>query len=463
MITPTPTTASTTTAVTVKRVTDYPAGRFERAVLNEITDPAATAVFRQSWTITQALRISKPIDNARLTSAFRQVVARHETLRSRFVRRPEGWRLLVEDQHRTGPVITELGDVSSAQIAAHIERARREEFDVESGPLFRIDLLKCGKRGDVLLVRAHHLVTDGWSQIQVCDELVRAGFGMPFSGPKPLTYGAYLERFERAATPSLEAKYEAYWRRLLLPALPMPRIGRAAKGLAPNWTGLTLGPTARLTGVMDAEAVARIHALARVENCTLNNVVGAAFATVLARRGGVDGVYYNTPFAGRVHPDLRSFVGFVCDYVPVRCDVKEAGSLAALSRAIGEQMRASYQHMPAAVTKCDSDFDDLINTAGGHLRQFECGMLLPESAVKGSLLAPVLDGELGRVIKLGPVEIEWLEAAGTRADAAEFDLRILERKGGLELILNYDTEAFEAQEAKDILAEIVALLGTAQV
>lgn len=444
----------------VKRVIDYPAGRFERAVLNLITDPQATAVFRQSWTITQALRISKPIDASRLTTAFRQVVARHETLRSRFVRRPEGWRLLVEDQHRTGPVITDLGDVSSAEIASVIERARREDFDVENGPLFRIDLLKCGKRGDVLLVRAHHLVTDGWSQIQVCDELVRAGFGMPFAAGKPLTYGAYLERFERAA-PALEAKYEAYWRRLLLPVLPMPKLGRMAKGLVPNLSGLSLGPTSRLTGVMEADAVARVHALARNSGCTLNNVVGAAFASVLARRGGVDGIYFNTPFAGRVHPDLRSFVGFVCDYVPVRCDVTAAGSLGALSRAIGDQMRQSYQHMPASVTKCDAAFDDLINGAGGHLRQFECGMFIPESAIRGSLLAPVLDGDLGRVIRLGPVEIEWLEAAGTRADAAEFDLRILERKGGLELILNYDTEAFEATEAQDILAEIVALLSAA--
>ncbi len=367
-------------------------------------------------------------------------MARHETLRSRFVRRAEGWRLLVENQHRTGPVITDLGDVPLEEITAVIDQARHEEFDV-------------------LMVRAHHLVTDGWSQIQVCDELVRAGFGMPFLGNKPLSYGAYLERFERAATPALQSKYEAYWRRLLLPALPMPHIGRIVKGREPNLSGYELGPTARIIGVINADDLGRIHALACAQNCTLNNVAGAAFATVLAKRGGVDGVYYNTPFAGRVHPDLRSFVGFVCDYVPVRCDVTAAGSLAALSRTIGEQMRQSYQHMPAAVTKCDSDFDDLIIKAGGHLRQFECGMLIPETAIKGSLLAPVLGGALGRVIKLGPVEIEWLEAAGTPADAAEFDLRILERKGGLELILNCDTEAFEADEARSILAEIVETLG----
>ena len=270
----------------------------------------------------------------------------------------------------------------------------------------------------------------------------------------------YVKRLEDRVE-KLEAKYEAYWRRLLLPVLPMPKLGRMAKGLVPNLSGLSLGPTSRLTGVMEADAVARVHALARNSGCTLNNVVGAAFASVLARRGGVDGIYFNTPFAGRVHPDLRSFVGFVCDYVPVRCDVTAAGSLGALSRAIGDQMRQSYQHMPASVTKCDAAFDDLINGAGGHLRQFECGMFIPESAIRGSLLAPVLDGDLGRVIRLGPVEIEWLEAAGTRADAAEFDLRILERKGGLELILNYDTEAFEATEAQDILAEIVALLSAA--
>ncbi len=443
-----------------KRLADYPAGRFERAVLDGISDPAATDIFRSSWIISQALRISKPIDATRLATAFRQVVERHDTLRARFQRRAGGWRLVVEDRHRTGPTVTDLCKATDAEIHEFIARARAEPFDVETGPLFRVDLLKCGTRGDILLLRVHHLVTDGWSQIVVFDELIRAGFGLPFAGSKPIGYGAYLERFEKAAAPAQEAKNEAYWRRLLLPPLPMPHLGRAAKGLAPNLTSILLGPTARLTATLGPEQLQRLRAIAKDAGFTINNLVGAAFARVLAAAGGVDGIYFNTPFAGRTALEMRSFVGLACEYVPVRCDVKRWATLPALARAIGEQMRESYQHVPAAVTKCDAAFDALVAEGGGHLRQFECGMLLPETAAKGSLIAPMLDGELGRVIRVGPVEIEWLEAAGTRADAAEFDLRIVERKGGLDLILNYDTVAFTGAEAQALFDRVVADLAS---
>src|SRR6476646_9802567 len=76
-----------------------------------------------------------------------------------------------------------------------------------------------------------------------------------------------------------------------------------------------------------------------------------------ARHGGVDSVYFNTPVASRMHPSLQSFAGFVCDFLPVRCDVAAAGSLAGLAEAIGRQLNESYQHAPAAATKCDADFD----------------------------------------------------------------------------------------------------------
>jgi len=240
----------------------------------------------------------------------------------------------------------------------------------------------------------------------------------------------------------------------------MPRLGRVAKGLAPNLSGLLLGPTARLTATIASTTLERLRSHAREGGFTMNNLVGAAFARVLARAGGVDGIYFNTPFAGRTALELRSFVGLVCEYVPVRCDVARLATLPALARAIADQMTESYQHVPAAVTRCDAAFDKLVADGGGHLRQFECGMLLPETAAKGSLVAPMLDGEMGRVIRVGPVEIEWLEAAGTRADAAEFDLRSHDRKGGLDLILNYDTVAFAADEARTLFDAIVAELST---
>ncbi len=429
-------------------------------MLDLINDPAATQVFLESWTIVQAARTSRPIEKKRLDEAFRKVAARHEALRARFARRSGGWHMIVEDSHRTGPVVTDLGPVSDTELKTVIAAMAREPFDIENGPLFKLDVLRCGGRGDVLLLRAHHLVTDGWSQIMVADEMIRASLGLPFSGTTPLSYGDYLKRFERAASPAQEAANEAYWQRTILPALATPHLGRVAKGLEPNYSGVLLGPAAKLVSVIEARDVENLRRTAKSAGCSLSNLIQAAFATVLARRGGVEGVYFNTPFASRARPELQSFVGLVCDFLPVRCDVAAAGSLENLARSIADQLRNSYAHAPARATKCDHTFDDLVNGAGGHLRQFECGMLIPEGAMRGSMLAPMLGGGNLRSLKLGAAEVEWIDINSVRSTSAELDLRTLEAGNELKLIVAYDTLAFTGAEVGEIVDDLRLLLGS---
>src|SRR4051812_40784727 len=109
-----------------------------------------------------------PLDVSALEKTFDEVFRRHDAIRTNFPvvegRRVQavapyspGWRLPVVD----------VGALPDDERRAAVLRLATEEtehvFDLEREPLFRARLVKLGEHRHVLLMSAHHLVTDGWS------------------------------------------------------------------------------------------------------------------------------------------------------------------------------------------------------------------------------------------------------------------------------------------------------------
>ena len=95
-----------------------------------------------------------------------------------------------------------------------------------------------------MLVRGHHLVLDGWSMALVLAEIFQGYVGMPL-GPMPtMTYRRFLHEFGGHGNRKVLADREAYFSELLLPGAPLPKIGRAKKGLRPNVDDIDVNPGA---------------------------------------------------------------------------------------------------------------------------------------------------------------------------------------------------------------------------
>ncbi|WP_229900359.1 condensation domain-containing protein, partial [Streptomyces capoamus] len=113
-----------------------------------------------------AARLGGALDRAALAEALTAVVARHEALRTTFEEtdgRP------VQRVHPAGPVpvpVRDAGDLDADLLAEY-----SRPFDLRQGPLLRALLLRESATAHVLLLTAHHIVTDGWSMGVVLDEL----------------------------------------------------------------------------------------------------------------------------------------------------------------------------------------------------------------------------------------------------------------------------------------------------
>jgi len=116
-----------------------------------------------TYNIPAAVRLRGRLDPDALRRSFDEVTARHRILRSVYRCEPDGPR------RRLGPAgcTFEVVDLGGLAGEAEVERLVREEagrpFDLGTGPLLRVRLLRLGPADHVLLVTLHHIVADGWS------------------------------------------------------------------------------------------------------------------------------------------------------------------------------------------------------------------------------------------------------------------------------------------------------------
>jgi hypothetical protein len=125
-------------------------------------DPASSF-----YNIPAAIRLTGSLNVKALRSTLRDILKRHEVLRSRSIIR-EGEPIQVIDPiEKFALYLVDLTAISGIEQQEMVQRLAMEEsrlsFDLQQGPLFRAKLLHLGEYKHVLLMTMHHIVADGWS------------------------------------------------------------------------------------------------------------------------------------------------------------------------------------------------------------------------------------------------------------------------------------------------------------
>ena len=133
--------------------------------------------------------------------------------------------------------VVDISDLPSDQRDREAHRWVKQEackpFDLSTGPLLRIGLLRLGPREHILVVTMHHIVADGWSMGILVHDVTAAyramAAGQPCPLPQPsIQYADYAHwQPQRLNGEWLEPQL-AYWRKQLDAAtgafeLPAPK------------------------------------------------------------------------------------------------------------------------------------------------------------------------------------------------------------------------------------------------
>ena len=95
----------------------------------------------------------------------------------------------------------------------------RERMPLENMPLFRFCLFRDAEGSGGVLVKLHHIISDGWSQVSICNKISQTYLDLLADRQPDLAevpdYQLHVQEEEDYASSKACAKDEQYWRRLL--------------------------------------------------------------------------------------------------------------------------------------------------------------------------------------------------------------------------------------------------------
>ncbi|MBI0319193.1 non-ribosomal peptide synthetase, partial [Streptomyces javensis] len=391
-----------------------------------------------------ALRLTGALDVAALSRALDALVERHEALRTTFddldggpvqvVRPAAPVPLPVADLRAR--VTGEDGDAEALDRLLLAEYAR--PFELRTGPALRALLVRLAEDAHVLLLTAHHIVTDGWSMGVLQDELCAlydAGPGTDPLPPVPVQYPDFAVWQRERLSGAVLDRQLAYWKGRLDGVVPLELPTDRPRPAAPTSAGAIHEFT---VGRATAD---RLRALAAHERTTLFTALVATCQGLFARWSGQDDIAIGTVTSGRGRTELERAVGFFVNTVVLRSTVDTARSYRELLADAGATVLDAFAHDEAP-------YQRLVEAVGarreaGRNPLFDV-MVLLHSATRS---APRLSG------------LAATSVAVPRRSAT-FDLSVEFVEDGEELrgLLEYGTELFDRATAERMAGHLLVLL-----
>lgn len=292
-----------------------------------------------AYTITYAGRISGDLDVLALERAAQALVDRHAILRTTYAVRDGQPLQLV---HPQWPMRIARRDVDSDELDEWIRRESNRPFDLQTGPVLRLTLLRRAPDEHVLVLGVHHIAVDFWSIDIMLDELrllYAAEHGSEPPPPSPQRYVDYAGQQVRMVEGAEGERLWQYWSRQLageLPNLRLP-IDRPRPAVQTY-----RGAVRRFT--LDARLTAGLKEVGRRAGATPYTTLFAAYATLLHRYSGQDDLLIGSPFGCRDRAGLDSLVGYLANPVVLRADLQGDPTFTSLLGRVKETVLGALAH-----------------------------------------------------------------------------------------------------------------------
>ncbi|MFI7406724.1 amino acid adenylation domain-containing protein [Streptomyces sp. NPDC049541] len=395
-----------------------------------------------------ALRLTGELNTDALEAALRDVIDRHEVLRTVIVEGDDGVPhqqvLPFGEQPFDLPLVEVAGE---EERTAAVDEVATATFDLSADAPIRARLVRSGPHEHTLVVVAHHIAVDGESFGPLFRDLTtaytaRIEGGAPAWEPLPVQYADYTlwQRDvlgDESDPGSTAARQLAYWREALddLPqplALPTDRPRPRVMDPAGDRIPFSIGP----------DLLAAVEKLAAEAGTTVSMVMHSALAVLLHHLGCGDDVSIGAPITDRTDEELRDLVGFFVNTWVLRVDLSGNPSFGRLLEQVRDRSLAAYDNQ-------DMPFERLVE------------LLNPD---RSTAYNPFFQVMLSWQPPVPPMELPGLGVRAERLETrtAKFDLffdLIPNGNGGANCRLEYATGLFDRDTAEGIAQRFVRVLG----
>ncbi|WP_186082844.1 amino acid adenylation domain-containing protein [Burkholderia gladioli] len=398
----------------------------------------------RAYNMNGALVLDGPLSMAALQAAFDGLVARHETLRTRFeIAAGSDTPSQFVDAPRA--VALPVHEIVEADLHAALERHGGIEFDLRRAPLMDVRVLRITPRRHVVSIVMHHIVSDGWS------------LGVFVRDLRALYLAARdAQDGDAAAAPlvPLAAQYADYacWQREqdLAPHLAhwtarLDGLGAPVDLTVPGTPAdADHGPAGVLRRRLSPALSGRLAQLSRQRGVSLFTIFLVALGVLHHRRSGREDFCIGTTTAGRDDALLEPLIGFFINILPLRLDLSGEPDVATLLARAGERVLEALEHQALP-------FEHML-AAVPALRQHDARSPVPVM-LRHQNVPPVETHDWG-----GGLSLSVQQEVVNRQAQSDLDLEIFGDGKGLELVANYDSLRFDASQMDFMLTVLEELL-----
>ncbi len=404
-------------------------------------DPQSVAYNIPSWTC-----LTERVDLTALDRAVREIVRRHDVLRTTYVAIDgEPHQVVHPDPDvRLRRVVV----AAESDVEAVVRRENQTVFDLEHGPVLRATVVTVRDDLHWFGLTIHHVAIDGTSSMIVERELWTAyrafAEDKPLDLPPiPIDYADFAFWQRGWLDGEVLEKQMSFWRTHLAgapPALDLP-TDHARPTIKKH-----LG--AKVPVSFSESASDEIRAFARREGATPFMVFLAAFQCVLARWSGQDDIVIGTPTANRTRPELENIVGCFVNTLALRTRLDGAPSFREVVRRVKATALEAYAHQDVPFEKLVDDLKIPRDTSRTPLFQ--------AAFVMQNFVETRGRHEVAEAKPASPaVKVDF--------EVAQFDLSLMlyEDAGRFGGSLSFDVALFERSTLTSMVRHLVTLLGAA--
>ena len=391
-------------------------------------------------------------DVALFQKSFHRLTSRHESLRTTFFSREN---TLYQSVSPSADEPLYLMDVSrqidEATLNDEITRLVQIPFDLESGPLIRLILIRRSPKSHILLALMHHAITD-WISFRLLFRDLFLFYHSAFSGGSieppalPIQFADYALRRQKWLTSEECARQREFWINRLRDAplvleIPTDKPRPATR----SFRG------ARLFFDLSPELTATIRFWNRKAGASsLMTVLTAVFA-FLQRYTGAEDLLVATGAANRDDPETKDMIGYLLNLVVIRADLSGDPDFPTLLNRIKTEVLAAQRNRLFPFRSLVEELKPARDAARNPIYQVEFNHVAVGETGRSKQRDASMPGACP-----GLTQKPFLVDRGSAS--SDLQISFIEFPDGFQLWLEYAVDLFEKETVRDMGRLLIKLM-----
>jgi amino acid adenylation domain-containing protein len=380
-----------------------------------------------SYNESASLAIKGDLDFAAFKKAVKNLVLRHEALRSTIS--PNGETLIIYKDFPVELELTDLSHLTGIEKTIELDAFLRREIDTPlslyDGPLFRAFMHKTGAGDWLFTIIKHHLIGDGWSTGIMLEDLgkmynaYKNGHDISMEAPSQISdYASWQAGFK------LTDEYqqtEDYWLDLYKDNVPVLDLPTDRPRLSPrSYNGH------RVDQPVATALAGQIKTMGAKAGASLVTTLLAAFEVFLYQKTRQNDIVVGLPSSGQASSGLTNVVGHCVNLLPLRSNIEASLPFNDYLKKRKKEVLDAYDHQ-------NLTFGELIRK-----------LYIPRDASRIPLVPVIFNIDMGMDNAVDFDGLDFKLISNPRAyENFELYLNATRSKEGIVLEWSYNTDLFD--------------------